>query len=113
MVVEPLSWCVWGGVLRSPQSMSTLLYLPRMIEQVMSTEQLEAFSTFDPFEITGCVLSGLLSSRFKDLKPTLGLVDVQTCYQHYLVLERLGFQAANLHCGGYKLTEEAIHLFRG
>jgi len=66
----------------------------------------------DPRQITGCVLSSLLSTRFDHLKPTLGLVDGPTCMEHYAKLTELGYQAAQLHCEGYIVEEAAIRNFR-
>ncbi|HAT13033.1 MAG TPA: hypothetical protein DCS91_05140 [Microcoleaceae bacterium UBA11344] len=66
----------------------------------------DEFKPTNPHNIMGCVLSSLLSSRFDYMAPTVGLVNVETCVQHYQGLERLGFQAADLHCEGYVLQVE-------
>ena len=101
-----------GGVLRSPHPIGQLRYVPRAVEPVMNSAYWEVFSRSNPWRITGCILSGLLSSRFTDLKPTVGIVDASTCVQHYELLGQLGFQAADLHCRGYVLAEESIRTFR-
>ena len=54
----------------------------------------------------GCVLSSLLSTRFDYMEPTVGLLNLETCVQHYQGLEQLGFQSADLHCEGYVLPVE-------
>jgi hypothetical protein len=101
-----------GGVLRSPHPIGQLRYVPRAVEPAMNSAYWEVFSRSNPWRITGCILSGLLSSRFTDLEPTVGIVDASTCVQHYELLGQLGFQAADLHCRGYVLAEESIRTFR-
>jgi thioesterase domain-containing protein len=39
------------------------------------------------------------------------LVDVTSSYQHYRTLKRLGFDAAELHCGNYALDKEMVKAF--
>ena len=101
-----------GGVLLSPHPVRRLRYLPRLVEEKANHSYLERFSRHHPFQITGCVLSSLLSCCFPDLKPTLGLVDANEAFQHYEQLKKLGFQAAALHCRDYVLAEESVHKFR-
>jgi amino acid adenylation domain-containing protein len=101
-----------GGVLRSPHPISHLRYLPRYLEQIMSSAEIEDFLKTNHFNITGCVFSSLLSSYFEHLKPTVGALDWRTSVQHYEVLDQLEFQAADLHCGDYRLPEESIRNFR-
>jgi predicted amino acid dehydrogenase len=101
-----------GGVLRSPHPMTRLIYLPRQAEPFIQASHREALMSYNPFDITGCVLSSLFSSRFADLNPTVGLVDVGSCFQHYDRLGQLGFRAADLHCEGYVLPETSIGNFR-
>jgi hypothetical protein len=101
-----------GGVLRSPQPMRTTLYLPRLAVQFMNAGQVQALSNHNPFDVTGCVFSSLLSTRFEDLKPTIGLVDVDASARHYERLTELGFRAADLHCENYALPEALIRCFR-
>jgi len=104
-----------GGVLKSPQPISELRYVPRAT-QAANLSRLEMLlptgTGHDPNHITGCVFSGLLSARFESLKSTIGLVDVETCSQHYDQLNALGFQAADLHCKRYTLSAESIRNFR-
>jgi hypothetical protein len=98
-----------GGVLRAPHAISRLIYLPRSVEKFVDVSH---FDGSGPHEITGCIFSGLLSSRFKHLSPTLGFADNDMCLQHYEVLGQLGFQAAGLRCEGYVLAEESVRNFR-
>jgi hypothetical protein len=101
-----------GGMLRAPSPSRQVLHVPAGLEQVLPSVPAELFSNYDPHHVTGCVLSGLLSARRADLPPTVGLVGPQACLDHYQALERLGFQAAALHCDGYALDEDAIRTFR-
>src|SRR3989338_10694187 len=101
-----------GGVLRSPDPIRQGRYVPRGAERVVNRAQMDALLSYEPFHITGCVLSGLLSACFEHLKPTVGLTDRRSCFQHYEVLGRLGFQAADLHCAGNMLPTEFVRKFR-
>lgn len=101
-----------GGVLQAPQPLKRLRMLPPGAEQMASVEQLEVFARQHPYQITGCILSSLLSACFADLPPTLGLVHVDASLQHYIRLIDMGFEAADLHCEAYVLPAEAIQRFR-
>jgi len=101
-----------GGVLKSPQPISEVRYLPHHWEKSLNSKQIiEEFVKHNPFEITGCVFSSVLSS-VKNLKPTVGLVQLHESVKHYETLISMGFQAANLHCENYVLPDEAISHFR-
>lgn len=101
-----------GGNLRSPHPFTRLRYLPRHVEKSLSSSEVENFLNGNPFNITGCVFSGLLSSRFEHLKPTVGEFDWKMSIQHYKLLNDLGFQSADLHCGDYVLPETSILNFK-
>ena len=98
-----------GGVLQAPTQIRRQFYLPR---QDASRVDLSAFTQVDPYEITGCIFSSLLSARFAQLPPMVGLADNASSRQHYEQLEQLDFQAARLHCEGYVLETQAIERFR-
>ncbi|MBN1982877.1 MAG: AMP-binding protein, partial [Chitinivibrionales bacterium] len=81
-----------GGFLKSPTHINQLSYLPSFIDfKLLSYNQ-------HPYNITGCVVSSLLSVRFPELTPTIGLIDIDDSIQHYLKLKTLGFKGAELHC---------------
>jgi hypothetical protein len=101
-----------GGVLRLPQPFQRTLYLPQRVQEQMRPAALEALSKYNPFNMGGCVLSGLLTACYEDLKPTLGIVDDASCKLQYQLLQQLGYQAAGLHCRGYTLPEESVRRFR-
>jgi predicted amino acid dehydrogenase/acyl carrier protein len=101
-----------GGVLRLPQAVRRIMYMPQRVEAQMRPGAFEGLAKFDPFNIGGCVLSGLLTAHCEGLKPTIGIVDDASCRAHYQVLQQLGLQAAGLHCLGYRLSEEGVQRFR-
>jgi hypothetical protein len=65
----------------------------------------------DPNEAMGCMLSALLSTRYLELEPTLGLIDWRTAERHYLKLKELGIGSAGLHCEGFRLPPGTIREF--
>ncbi|MEG4907051.1 amino acid adenylation domain-containing protein [Microcoleus sp. F8-C4] len=96
-----------GGALHAPDPIETVIYLPESMKKNMDEDTWsDEFKPTNPLNIMGCVMSSLLSSRFDNIKPTVGLPNLETCVQHYQGLERLGFQAADLHCEGYVLEVE-------
>ncbi|NEP72553.1 MAG: AMP-binding protein, partial [Okeania sp. SIO2G4] len=101
-----------GGVLRSPVPINSLIYFPPHIANLMSNDQRETTLNPNPFNIMGCAFSSLLSSRFEQLQPTVGFVDGQHSHSHYQVLQELGFEAGDLHCGEYVLPKTSIANFR-
>ncbi len=101
-----------GGVLRSPAPIGAAKYLPQVAEAHMDAAALERFAQHDPWHIMGCVFSGLLSTRYPDLTPTVGMIDPRAASLHYSRLDQLGFLAARLHCEHYVLPETAIANFR-
>ena len=66
----------------------------------------------DPLQITGCVLSSLLTATCEEIKPTLGKVNSDDALANYRKLVQLGFDAADLHCGEYVVADELISKFR-
>src|SRR5262249_8272653 len=79
--------CTAGGLLRAPRPLRQVIYVPADLENVFQSVPAEAFANYDPHHITGCVLSGLLSSRRADLPPTVGLAGLQACLAHYEAVE--------------------------
>jgi amino acid adenylation domain-containing protein len=100
-----------GGVLKSPQPISKVEYLPHHVEKHLKIKR-EELVKHNPFEITGCVFSSVLSSSFKNFKPSVGFVQLNDSLKHYDTLISLGFQAADLHCENYVLPFDAISHFR-
>jgi len=101
-----------GGVLRLPEPFQRTLYLPQRVQEQMPPAVLDAISRYNPVNLGGCVLSGLLTARYENLTPTIGVVDDASSKSHYQVLQGLGYQAAALQCRGYTLPEESVRKFR-
>jgi amino acid adenylation domain-containing protein len=93
-----------GGMLQAPEMIKTVVYFPESIARHLDERLWQSYTRqTNPYDITGCVMSSLLSTRFGHMESTVGLLEVETCVKHYQGLEKLGFQAADLHCDGYKL----------
>jgi amino acid adenylation domain-containing protein len=101
-----------GGVVQAPQPITAMRYLPRLAERALPAHAKALFAHYNPHEITGCILSSLLSARFAHLPPTLGYVDLATSFEHYTTLRRLGFRGADLHCEGYTFSASEVTHFR-
>jgi hypothetical protein len=63
-------------------------------------------------EITGCILSALLSVARPDLPPQLGPVGLEACRAHLQALRSLGFGAAAIGAGLVAPTAAEIAAFR-
>jgi len=101
-----------GGVVQAPQPITATRYLPRLAERALPAHAKALLAHYNPHEITGCILSSLLSAHFAHLPPTLGYVDLATTFEHYTTLRRLGFRGADLHCEGYTFSESEVTRFR-
>jgi hypothetical protein len=101
-----------GDLLRLPTPATCLLYLPEAVETSLRETKKLSLLSFTPRTITGCVLSGLLSRRYADLKPTIGEVDGETSLRHYRLLHRLGFGVAGLRCEDYRIQEKTLRRFK-
>jgi hypothetical protein len=101
-----------GGMLHAPQPIRQVIYVPPDLEHVAGAVPGEAFANYDAHHITGCVLSGLLSTHRVGLPPTVGLANLPACLAHYEGVTGLGFRAAALHCDGFALEEKTVRNFR-
>ncbi len=103
-----------GGVLSAPDSFPDPLriHVPAGLDPWLKAGLVALVARSNPRYITGCVLSGLLSSRFSHLTPTLGLIDPRAALEHYNTLVTLGFDAADLHLDDSPLEERVIREFR-
>jgi predicted amino acid dehydrogenase len=102
-----------GGLLRSPDMLRRTQYLPPDARAALNEAQMAAFlARHQPYALTGCILSSLLSAHFEHLPPHIGLVDVEASASHYETLTQLGFQGADLHFEGYTLDPDIIARFR-
>jgi hypothetical protein len=101
-----------GGLLRAPQPLRQVIYMPADLEQVVQAVPGDLFANYDSHHITGCVLSGLLSARREELPPTVGLAGLRACLAHYEAVTASGFRAAALHCEGFAPEETTVLNFR-
>jgi amino acid adenylation domain-containing protein len=101
-----------GGVLAAPATLPATVHVPAWLDEGMRSRALALLANEEPRFITGCVLSGLLSARFDDLPPTLGLIDRATALAHYRTLDALGYRSARLHLGDTPLDERTVAGFR-
>jgi hypothetical protein len=102
-----------GGTLAAPQPLQQTVFLPPALELVARSVPRDVLPIVsDPTQITGCIISSLLTTRFANLPPTVGLVEPATAVAHYEKLTELGFDAAPLHCESVVLDPETIAAFR-
>lgn len=101
-----------GGALQLPARVRRVRYLPHRVERMMDPAALASFSKRHPYHVAGCAFSSLLLARFENVKPTLGLVDDDSCAAHYELIRQLGYEAGQLHCEDYLLPERSIENFR-
>jgi hypothetical protein len=101
-----------GGVLAAPEVLPLQVGVPEGLEPWLQAALVALVARSAPREITGCVLSGLLSARFAQLVPTVGLIDRQTALDHYETLGAIGFEPARLHLEDELLDLAIIREFR-
>src|SRR5262249_21363471 len=64
-----------GGGLSAPEPLPLRVYVPDELEPWLKAGLISLVARSNPWYITGCVLSGLLSAKFAHLAPTIGLID--------------------------------------
>jgi amino acid adenylation domain-containing protein len=101
-----------AGVMKSAEPIIEQLHLPRNLEDQISNTQLKYLLKHNPSEITGCIFSSLQTSVFEDIKATTGTIEEQETVKAYENLCSLNFEAADLHCEEYILSEEGIEKFK-
>ena len=99
-----------GGSVHAPAPIRVVRYLPQAIERATGASRLAFFGERDPHEITGCILSSILTTA-EGLPATLGLPDDAACQAHLAWLERAGFSAPPLHCAGRELDPALVRRF--
>jgi amino acid adenylation domain-containing protein len=98
-----------GGVLESPAVINRKIYLPESIDAGL-VEKLKMHFASNK-EITGCILSSLLSAKYDRLLPKVGRVDLQDCMDHYNLLIEKGYKGAALHCDDFIVPANIINKF--
>jgi polyketide synthase 12/epothilone polyketide synthase D len=103
------------GMLRLPSPIRETVTIPTGCEAVLAKFGVAAFRdevVRDPYELTACVLSSLLTGRHEGFGPTLSLAGVHDLVSHYRSLEALGITAAGLQCETFFVPPELIGRFR-
>jgi amino acid adenylation domain-containing protein len=101
-----------GGVLLAPEPLPLRVYVPDELEPWLKSGLVRLVARNNPWYITGCVLSGLMSAKFAHLPPTIGLIDRRTALDHYETLDALGFESAGLELDDSPLDASIIREFR-
>ncbi len=99
-----------GGVLHTPRPLTKKMYLPPFINPDIIKFYRQHF--LGKNEITGCILSGLLSVKYEQLAPVVGPVAIADCQKHYKVLKQLHFDGALLHCDEHVIPQSAVDVFK-
>ena len=103
------------GMLRLPSPIRETVIIPTGSESVLEKFGVAAFRdevVRDPYELTACVLSSLLTGQHEGFGPTLGLAGVLDLVSHYRSLEALDITPAGLQCETYFVPPELIDRFR-
>jgi predicted amino acid dehydrogenase len=101
-----------GGILHAPDQIREIRYMPRDPESSVFFTSLQRFDRA-PDELLGCLFSGLLNERFKDLPLILGPVDAASGVKTFDRLRETGFAApTRLSCLNYRLSLTLLERFR-
>ncbi len=104
-----------GGLLRLPEEIRETIYLPNGSSAILEKFGERALRTMagrDPREITGCILSSLLTGQRREIRPTLGPIELKDSVAHYKLINSLGMEAANPQSENYFIPPEAIARFK-
>jgi hypothetical protein len=102
-----------GGFVRSGTPIPRVAHVPTSVAPSLQVEIPQLFfSMLRADDITGCILSALLSARHPNLAPTIGLITPAAARQHWQALADLGFSAAQLNYEGTYLDPQGIAAFR-
>jgi iturin family lipopeptide synthetase A len=99
-----------GGTLNSPTPIEKIVYLPKFINPIVMKNYQQHF--LGSTEITGCILSSLLSTKFRELKPVSGNIDIEDCRKHYEILVQHAYTGALLHCDDFYIPKNLILNFK-
>jgi hypothetical protein len=105
-----------AGMLRLPAPIHETVLVPAGAEELLARFGVDAYreeAVRDPYELTACVLSSLLTGRPDGaFPPTVGLAGLPELMQHYHELEFLSIGPARPQCEKYFVPEEAVERFR-
>ncbi len=102
-----------GGLVRAPGAIARRLAVPPAALRFLDHPLLlAALGNPHHDQITGCVLSGLLTAGGPKLPPTIGLADLASCRAHYQALAELGFGPVPIHFDLYRPAAAELATFR-
>ena len=81
-----------GGVLKMPTPIKQSSYVPPGIDRFLSPAVIETMLWFDPMQLTGCVLSGLLSAQSDAIRPTIGMIETDDLEANFVKMTELGLE---------------------
>ncbi len=99
-----------GGVIYSESPMDKYVYLPEYVDKSIKQDYYQHF--ISKHEITGCILSSLLTTKFREISPTIGAVKCNDSVKHYHILKNNHFSGATLHCDDFVIPQQKVDLFR-
>ena len=99
-----------GGILQSKDAITRITYVPPYITSSILNENYQYF--IGENEITGCILSSLLTGKYSSLSPTVGRFTYEESLKHYNVLQKGGYKGANLHCDNYAISKDKLNKFK-
>ncbi|MCK5811275.1 MAG: amino acid adenylation domain-containing protein [Clostridiales bacterium] len=98
-----------GGVLESNEIINKRIYLPAGIRDNVLNSYSQQFAS--DRDITGCILSSLLSAKYDSLQPVLGISKLSECIRNYKLLNELQYLGAMPHCDDYIIPTNFIKNF--
>jgi amino acid adenylation domain-containing protein len=99
-----------GGILRTPNIISELRYLPNPVNNKNPFAHLTQYRNSD-YEIMGCILSSVLCSTMEEVNPIIGMPSINEIMTQFLLLKQLGYKGSELCCKDYSLTKENVSDF--
>jgi predicted amino acid dehydrogenase len=104
-----------GGLLRCSEEIKETIYLPDGAGELFASlgvDKVQRLAGRDPREITGCILSSLLTGHGPDIQTTIGPVEIEDSLAHYKLLDKLDLEAARPQCEGFFIDSEIIEKFK-
>lgn len=95
-----------GGVLKAPYQITELrckdFFNDSLVDYIPGI-----FFRRNPYEITSCVFSSILTNHYNEINPTIGFVDVHDSKKHYKLLKELNFCGNDINLEGQLFS---VHL---
>jgi len=100
-----------GGQLRAPHPMHRNVYIPSQLVSMLGDQEKRHVWSPNPWMITSCVLSALLTSRFDSLEASTGLINASQSNSHFAKLTELQFSSPQFHISTYLLDQRLVTQF--